>query len=109
MTLRVEPVHPALTDPTAGYHSLSCLAGYAAAHGCLDVHIVDANVEAFHHTLSGDASTDVVEQTAARRQQQISRFAEFVYFSVDVLAPPCAAGSCWRRAWRQSPRRRPIR
>jgi hypothetical protein len=73
VTLRVELLYPPLTDPTAGYHSLSYLAGYAAAHGHPGVHLIDANVEAFHHTLTDGAAAEVAGVTAARREELLRR------------------------------------
>src|SRR5580692_7069127 len=39
-------ISPPLTDPTAPYHSLAYLAGFARSRGYEDIEIVDANVEA---------------------------------------------------------------
>jgi anaerobic magnesium-protoporphyrin IX monomethyl ester cyclase len=51
-TPRVALIYPPVTDPTSGYHSLSYLDSYARAQGLPAADLIDANIEAFHHTLS---------------------------------------------------------
>jgi hypothetical protein len=43
-------IYPPLSDPTSGYHSLCYLDSYARSRGQAAATIVDANIEAFHHT-----------------------------------------------------------
>ncbi|MFD2767083.1 B12-binding domain-containing radical SAM protein [Micromonospora eburnea] len=43
-------IYPPLTDPTCGYHSLCYLDSYARAQGQAAATIIDANIEAFHHS-----------------------------------------------------------
>jgi anaerobic magnesium-protoporphyrin IX monomethyl ester cyclase len=45
-------IYPPLTDPTSGYHSLSYLDSYARSRGYPPADMIDANIEAFHHSLS---------------------------------------------------------
>ncbi len=45
-------IYPPLSDPTSGYHSLCYLDSFARARGQAGADIVDANIEAFHHTYS---------------------------------------------------------
>jgi len=45
-------IYPPLTDPTSGYHSLSYLDSYARSRGYPAADMIDANIEAFHHSFS---------------------------------------------------------
>ncbi|GIE91015.1 B12-binding domain-containing radical SAM protein [Actinoplanes regularis] len=54
MTARPKAVliYPPLTDPTSGYHSLSYLDSFARSRGYPAADMIDANIEAFHHSFS---------------------------------------------------------
>lgn len=58
-------VQPPLTDPTAPYHSISYLAGAAAAAGYRDVTCVDANVEALNELAAPALVADVISRAEA--------------------------------------------
>src|SRR5689334_4652395 len=45
-------IYPPVTDPTSGYHSLAYIDSYARAQGHPASDVIDANIEAFHHTFS---------------------------------------------------------
>ena len=63
-------VYLPLCDPTAPYHSLSYLNGAATARGLPASAVVDANIEAFHHTISA-ASAPLIRAGAARRRAEL--------------------------------------
>jgi anaerobic magnesium-protoporphyrin IX monomethyl ester cyclase len=50
--VRAALIYPPLTDPTSGYHSLNYIDSYARAQGHAPADIIDANIEAFHHSYS---------------------------------------------------------
>ncbi|MFG1743169.1 B12-binding domain-containing radical SAM protein [Micromonospora chalcea] len=54
-TVKAALVYPPLTDPTSGYHSLNYLDSYARAQGHRPAEIIDANIEAFHHSYTPSA------------------------------------------------------
>ena len=54
-TVKAALIYPPLTDPTSGYHSLNYLDSYARAQGHWPAEIIDANIEAFHHSYTPSA------------------------------------------------------
>lgn len=54
-TVKTALIYPPLTDPTSGYHSLNYLDSYARAQGHRAADIIDANIEAFHHSYTPSA------------------------------------------------------
>jgi anaerobic magnesium-protoporphyrin IX monomethyl ester cyclase len=48
-------IYPPLTDPTSGYHSLNYLDSYARSVGHRPATVIDANIEAFHHSYTPSA------------------------------------------------------
>ncbi|GHG47836.1 B12-binding domain-containing radical SAM protein [Streptomyces griseocarneus] len=58
-------IYPPLTDPTCGYHSLCYLDSYARAHGQAAAAIIDANIEAFHHSYTDLPHDWLVQQASA--------------------------------------------
>jgi hypothetical protein len=57
--LDVALIYPPVTDPTSGYHSLSYLDTYARSRGLPAADIIDANIEAFHHSYTDAAVADL--------------------------------------------------
>ncbi|MFI6763102.1 B12-binding domain-containing radical SAM protein [Micromonospora sp. NPDC050417] len=83
-------IYPPLTDPTCGYHSLCYLDSYARAHGQAAATIIDANIEAFHHSY-----TDVSYDWLIRQASDASAFADRM--------SPVAAAAMRLRAGQVSP------
>lgn len=45
-------IYPPVSDPTSGYHSLCCLAGYARQFGFDDIDIIDSNIDSWLYTVT---------------------------------------------------------
>lgn len=45
-------IYPPVSDPTSGYHSLCCLAGYARQFGFEDIDIIDSNIDSWLYTVT---------------------------------------------------------
>ncbi|AIQ58712.1 B12-binding domain-containing radical SAM protein [Paenibacillus borealis] len=45
-------IYPPISDPTSGYHSLCCLAGYARQFGFEDIDIIDSNIDAWLYNVT---------------------------------------------------------
>ncbi|MFG3419807.1 B12-binding domain-containing radical SAM protein [Micromonospora sp. NPDC048063] len=88
--MRPALIYPPLTDPTCGYHSLCYLDSYARAQGQAAATIIDANIEAFHHSY-----TDVPYDWLMRQASVPSVF--------DGRMPAAAAAAIRLRAGEVSP------
>lgn len=62
---KVALIYPPITDPTSGYHSLCYLDTYARSRGLPAADIIDANIEAFHHSYTDAAVADMVQTLSA--------------------------------------------
>lgn len=63
--MRPALIYPPLTDPTSGYHSLCYLDSYARAQGQAAATIIDANIEAFHHSYTATSYEWLTQQASA--------------------------------------------
>lgn len=75
-------VHPPVTDPTSGYHSICYLDAAGLAQGFTETDLLDANIEALHH-LAEPARVDALCRRNAERLNALE--------ADDDLSPESAA------------------
>ncbi|MET0426105.1 MAG: radical SAM protein, partial [Actinoplanes sp.] len=71
-------IYPPLTDPTSGYHSLSYIDSYARSRGFPAADMIDANIEAFHHSFS-PAGVAWLERELARPPDLSGQYDELTW------------------------------
>src|SRR5262245_62733926 len=83
-------IYPPVTDPTSGYHSLSYLDSYARAQGHQPADMIDANIEAFHHSYS-DKGVEWLQHELAR-PRRLDEYGDYLPHADIVQAHLLRAG-----------------
>ncbi|MDF9841709.1 MULTISPECIES: radical SAM protein [unclassified Paenibacillus] len=66
-------IYPPVSDPTSGYHSLCCLAGYARQFGFADIDIIDSNIDSWLYTTAPEQIERTMQAINERTAQLQAR------------------------------------
>ncbi|AIQ51408.1 B12-binding domain-containing radical SAM protein [Paenibacillus sp. FSL R7-0331] len=66
-------IYPPVSDPTSGYHSLCCLAGYARQYGFEDIDIIDSNIDSWLYTVAPEQIGMTMQSVKERSVQLQTR------------------------------------